>query len=80
MLNKCYYYYFNRFTLFIVIYRSVEEIDLLVGGALERRGSQGTLLGPTLECLLAKQFLSIRQGDRFWYENDLPPASFTKGN
>ncbi|XP_073998142.1 uncharacterized protein isoform X2 [Rhodnius prolixus] len=61
------------------LYRSVEEIDLLVGGALERRGSQGTLLGPTLECLLAKQFLSIRQGDRFWYENDLPPASFTKG-
>ncbi|KAK9508766.1 hypothetical protein O3M35_006245 [Rhynocoris fuscipes] len=61
------------------LYKSVDEIDLLVGGVLERGGAQGSLLGSTLECILSKEFLSLKQGDRFWYEYDLPPASFTKG-
>uniref|UniRef100_A0A8C4R6Q2 Peroxidasin n=1 Tax=Eptatretus burgeri TaxID=7764 RepID=A0A8C4R6Q2_EPTBU len=34
----------------------------------------GTLIGPTLMCLLAVQFSRLRDGDRFWYEN---PGIFT---
>jgi hypothetical protein len=34
------------------------------------------VFGPTLTCLLAIQFSNLRNSDRFWYENDLPPSSF----
>lgn len=37
----------------------------------------GALLGPTLTCLLGRQFHYLRRGDRFWYENDLPPSSLS---
>ncbi|KZC13921.1 Peroxidasin [Dufourea novaeangliae] len=55
------------------IYSQVEDIDLLVGGILEIP-NKGAAIGPTFECLLKKQFVKIRNSDRFWYENDLPPS------
>jgi peroxidase len=51
-------------------------VDLLVG-ALSERAALGTVFGPTLTCLLAIQFANIRNSDRFWYENDLPPSSLS---
>lgn len=53
-------------------------MDLLVGGLLEQP-QIGSVLGPTLTCLLAHQFHTLRQSDRYWHENDIPPASFNKG-
>lgn len=38
------------------------------------------IFGPTLTCLFALQFIKIRNSDRFWYENDLPPSSLTLNN
>lgn len=35
------------------------------------------IFGPTLTCLFALQFIKIRNSDRFWYENDIPPSSLT---
>ncbi|XP_062547595.1 uncharacterized protein LOC134213069 [Armigeres subalbatus] len=56
------------------IYQDAEDIDLLVGGLMET-ATLGTVFGPTLTCLLAIQFTNLRNSDRFWYENDLPPSS-----
>lgn len=55
-------------------FRDAEDIDLLVGG-LSETATLGTVFGPTLTCLLAIQFANLRNSDRFWYENDLPPSS-----
>ncbi|XP_069697432.1 uncharacterized protein [Periplaneta americana] len=59
------------------IYTNVEDVDLIVGGVLENP-THGAVLGATFTCLLAQQFISVRNSDRFWYENDIPPSSFTR--
>ncbi|CAH0592105.1 unnamed protein product [Chrysodeixis includens] len=57
------------------IYKSVEDIDLYTGALAEAPG--GRLLGPTLSCLIADQFLRLKIGDRYWYETPDPIAGFT---
>lgn len=47
----------------------------MIAGGLSETPSPGAVFGPTLSCLLAIQFTSLRNSDRFWYENDLPPSS-----
>ncbi|XP_059610070.1 peroxidase-like [Phlebotomus argentipes] len=47
------------------VYRSVQDIDLMVGGALENAGSE--LIGPTFQCIIREQFRRTRLGDRFFY-------------
>jgi len=49
------------------LYRSVDDIDLFIGGILEPP-EEGSLLGPTFLCLVGDQFQRIKSGDRFWYE------------
>ena len=39
----------------------------------------GAVVGPTFGCLLGQQFQILKKGDRFWYENNIPPSAFTKG-
>lgn len=53
----------------------MRDIDLLTGGLAEKPLSGG-LVGPTFACLFGRQFNALRRGDRFWYENDMPPSSF----
>ncbi|XP_036149555.1 LOW QUALITY PROTEIN: uncharacterized protein LOC105828648 [Monomorium pharaonis] len=62
--------------LLSTIYTNVEDVDLLVGGILETPVT-GVAVGPTFECLLKRQFVTIRNSDRFWYENDIPPSGLT---
>jgi Animal haem peroxidase len=54
-------------------YASVDDIDLWVGGLAEQH-VPGAMVGETFYTILTNQFRRARDGDRFWYENYLPPA------
>ncbi|TRY61661.1 hypothetical protein TCAL_04392 [Tigriopus californicus] len=58
-------------------YSSIEDIDLFTGGLAEVP-SKGAVVGPTFACLIGRQMFYYKSGDRYWYENDIPPSSFTK--
>jgi peroxidase len=62
------------------IYRNVADIDLFVGMTLEKPTFEGSFLGNTFLCLISDQFLRTKLGDRFYYENQGQPGSFTEGN
>lgn len=51
-------------------YTSVDDIDLWVGGLSEDAVS-GSHLGPLFQAIVVRQFTELRDGDRFWYQNDL---------
>ncbi|KAK2837241.1 hypothetical protein Q5P01_014453 [Channa striata] len=51
------------------LYGTPDNIDVWLGGVAEPFVPGGRV-GPLLGCLISKQFARIRQGDRFWWEND----------
>ena len=53
-------------------YESVDEIDLWVGGLCEPH-VPGSMVGPVFHRILVDQFTRLRDGDRFWYQQALPP-------
>ena len=61
------------------VYRSVNDIDLFIGGLVERH-LPGSMLGPVFSCIIADQFARSKEGDRFFYEHDGQPNSFSLGN
>ena len=58
------------------IYRHVDDIDLWSAGISERK-MPGAAVGPTMACIIARQFLNYKRGDRFWHETPNQPSSFT---
>jgi hypothetical protein len=49
-------------------FTSVDQIDLWTGGLSENH-APGALVGETFQAIIAQQFEALRDGDRFWYEN-----------
>ncbi|XP_013192872.1 peroxidase [Amyelois transitella] len=66
----------DRINALITMYESVDDVDLFVGGVMER-SVHGSVLGHTFQCLVAEQFYRTRVGDRFFYDNAEMPHSFT---
>jgi len=58
------------------IYASVDDIDAFPAGIAETPTGDA-LLGPTFKCIVAEQFIRLRRGDRFFYENGNLNSSFT---
>ena len=58
------------------VYEHVDDVDLFPGGMAEKP-VVGGIVGPTFACILGQQFLNLRKGDRFWYENGDHPGAFT---
>lgn len=50
-------------------YDHVDQIDPWVGLLCEDP-VEGAAVGPTLQAVLTDQFVRLRDGDRFWYQND----------
>lgn len=59
----------------VKIYGKLDDVELIIAGLSEEPG-KGALLGPTFACILGLAFSRIRDTDRYWYENDLPPSTF----
>ena len=51
------------------LYKDVNNIDPWAGLLAEDHAT-GTLFGPTALTIIQKQFVSLRDGDRYYYEND----------
>ncbi|XP_039274364.2 salivary peroxidase/catechol oxidase-like [Styela clava] len=57
-------------------YKSVDDIDLYVGGLAENNVPGGQV-GPTFACILGYAFRALRKGDRFWHEDGNSEQKFT---
>lgn len=60
-------------------YATVDDIDLWVGGLCEDAlSAEGSQLGELFHAMHVLQFEAFRDGDRFWYENDLTPQELNR--
>ena len=54
---------------FLQLHGSLNDVDLWIGGLAEDRVEQ-SFIGPTFSCIFGITFDNVRNGDRFWYENE----------
>jgi len=51
------------------LYGHPGNMDIWLAGLLEKHVGEARV-GPTFSCIIKKQFLDVRDGDRFWYQNE----------
>ena len=49
------------------VYKSVDDIDLYLGGFLEA-AHEDSILGPVFKCIIGDQFARLKKGDKFFYD------------
>jgi peroxidase len=54
--------------LYQTTYRSVDNVDLFMGGQAEDHAS-GAAVGPTFQAIIADQYRRMRDGDRYFWQN-----------
>ena len=59
----------NQATLLFNLYGSIDNLDPWVGMLAERH-MQGSMFGELVNRVIFRQFQNLRDGDRFYYEND----------
>ncbi|XP_050443428.1 peroxidase-like [Adelges cooleyi] len=59
------------------LYTSVDDIDYLIGALLEKPQNK-SMVGPSVACVIADNFYRLKFGDRFFYDVEGHPGSFTK--
>ncbi|KAK3609208.1 hypothetical protein CHS0354_035148 [Potamilus streckersoni] len=64
-------------TLLRKVYDDPRDIDLFTGALTERRETSSEL-GPTLNCILGREFQNLKEGDSYWYERPKPQGFSTK--
>jgi peroxidase len=50
------------------VYGTIDNVDLFMGGLAEQHAS-GAVVGPTFQAIIADQFQALREGDRFFWQN-----------
>jgi len=50
-------------------YGTVDKVDLWTGGLAEDHVA-GAMVGQTFQAIIAEQFQDLRDGDRFWFQNE----------
>ncbi|TRY74903.1 hypothetical protein TCAL_04779 [Tigriopus californicus] len=58
------------------LYNHPNDIDVFVGGLAETP-QKGDLTGSTFQCLMAKQFQMLKEGDRYFFTHSEQAGSFT---
>ncbi|XP_067948302.1 myeloperoxidase-like [Watersipora subatra] len=54
---------------FASVYDHPDDIDLFPAGITERHVAQDAQVGPTFACIIGQEFQRLKEGDRFWFEN-----------
>lgn len=66
-------------------YKTVYDIDLLIGGGLEQIDVKSSgvdyspLVGPTFECIMLEQFRRWKAGDYYFYSHNISEYGFNEG-
>ena len=55
------------FILLRRVYKSVDDVDLYLGGFLEA-AHEDSILGPVFKCIIGDQFARLKKGDKFFYD------------
>ena len=55
-------------------FTSIDQVDLWTGGLSEHH-MPGAMIGETFGTIIANQFEALRDGDQFYFENQLDPAT-----
>lgn len=55
---------YDLMCIVILFYRSADDVELMIGGAMEKPAS-GAVVGSTIACVLALQFANLKKSDRY---------------